>query len=267
MAHFYRDQQVSNLKIDGDVLRQIDSVFQARGVLLNQQVLNESEQGNKSFLTYVIRFDEKGYRLFSIGDLIDYFHKAGYVERILFTVETGDSLRSNRQVGSHLELRLDKKGGNSCYLSVTSDDSDWVDSSFSAVQENLQKNRTRNGWARSAWIQFLVQIVGVTLGFVLSLWAAFNLESKLSMESPFIISFLFVLLIFSNTWTYLNKQILCFIDNTFPNIEFYRPKKDTIHWLIQTVVGGVFLAIVLYFLSVVFSYFTDILSGFVNRNT
>ncbi|MEK6771308.1 MAG: membrane domain protein, partial [Pseudomonadota bacterium] len=172
MAHYLRDERVTNLSINADNLAQLSAVFADRADALNAKVPENDDSGKKAFLTYIIRFDNKGYRVFSLEDLLRYFRLAKEVERVLFTVETGESLRSNRLIGTYLELRVDEKDPNACFLAVTSDDKDWVDASFSAVQDVLIKCKNRNGWARSAWTHFGVQIVGVTFGFILSLWAA-----------------------------------------------------------------------------------------------
>ena len=266
MAHFLRDQQIANVSITEDNLVQICSTFAGRAAILNANV-PENDGGDKgAFLTYIIRFDNKGYRVLSIDDLLMYFRQAKSVERVLFTVETGESLRSNRQIGTLMELRLDEKDPNTSFLTVTSDDRDWVDASFAAVQDMLAKCHSRNGWVRTAWTVFGVQLVGVTLGFILSLWAAAKIAPKLSIENSFVFSFLFVLLIFSNTWMYLNQLILRVMNSAFPNIKFVRRDKERLHWLLQAVVGGVIAAAVLYALGQAAAFLLDILGTLVSKN-
>lgn len=266
MAHFLRDQHIANLSITADNLAQISAVFDDRASTLNADVPDNDDTGKRAILSYVIRFDNKGYRVFLIGDLLRYFHQAKAVERVLFTVETGESLRTSRQIGSVLELRLDEKDPNTCFLTITSDDKDWVDASLSAVQDVLAKCANRNGWVRTSWTTFAVQIVGVTLGFILSLWAAAKIAPRLSIENSFIFSFLFVLLIFSNTWTFLSQQILRLINAGFPNIKFLRPGKERLHWLLQAVIGGAVGAVVLYALGQAAAFLLDALGALVSKN-
>jgi len=265
MSYFLRDQYVTNVSVDEDSLRQINAVFEGRERAINTDVPENDNTGKRAVLTYIIRFDNKGYRVFSLVDLLRYFHQAKGVERVIFTVETGESLRSIRQLGTFLELRLDEKDPNGSSLTVTSNDGDWVEASFSAVQDVLVKCKNKNGWVRTAWTQLGVQIIGITLGFILSLWAAVKISPKLAIENSFVISFLFVLLIFSNTWTHLNQKIISFINALFPNLKFYRPRKDRMHWLMQTIIGGIAIAVTLYILSWVFSYVGDILGGLVKK--
>ena len=265
MGHFLRDERVANLSVNEESLRQISAVLDSRQRAMNADVPEDDKTGKRAILSYIIRFDNKGYRVFSLDDLLRYFNEADEVERVIFTLETGESLRSSRQLGAFVELRIDARDPNSCSLTVTSDEWDWVDSSFCAVRDILVRYKNKNGWVRTAWTQLGVQIIGVTLGFVLSLWAAVKISPKLAIENSFVISFLFVLLVFSNTWTYLNQRMMLFINDVFPNIKFYRSGKDRLHWLMQAVIGGVAIAVTLYILSWIFSFVGDILGGLVEK--
>lgn len=266
MGHFLRDQHVANLSITADNIMQISEVFADRAGMMNANFPENDDTDKRAILSYVIRFDNKGYRVFSVADMLRYFYQAKAVERVLFTVETGESLRSSRQIGTVLELRLDEKDQNTCFISVTSDDKDWVDASFSAVQDVLVKCGNRNGWVRTTWTAFSVQIVGVTLGFILSLWAATKIAPKLSIENSFVFSFLFVLLIFSNTWTFVSQQVLRLINAAFPNIKFLRPGKERLHWMLQAVIGGAVGAAVLYALGQAAAFLLEILGTLVGKN-
>jgi len=261
MARFLRDVRISNISINEDAIAQLAEVFTARALPLQQAAEAAGDEDGRPFLTFILRFDDKGYRLFTLDELIHHFRRAKEVERIIFTIETAVSLRTNRVVGDHLELRLDKNDENNNLLSVTSDDSDWVDSSYSSVQEILSKYKTRYGWARSAWSALAIQLLGVAGGFGLSLWAASSISGKLSIENAFIITFLFALLIFSNAWGYINNAVLRYVHHVFPNVQFYRPDKDKANWLMQAIIGGIAAALAVYLLGGLFSYIGDFLGG------
>jgi len=254
MAHFLRDAQVANITIDREALIRLASIFESRC-----ESLLEGED-DENHLFYVIRFDDKGYRIFSIEELLKYFDQAKEIERVIFTVESTDSVSTNRNVGSCLELRLDSKDKNRCYLSVTSDDKDWVDVSFSAVTEVLDKFKNQNSWARSELMELFIQLGGVFVGFLLSLWAALVIAPKISVENAFVVTFLFALLIFSNTWSYFRAGILKYVEKYFPNLTFLRPKKDRLHWLIQTIIGGIIVAFVLFLLDKGFGFLGEFFS-------
>ncbi len=261
MAQFLRDAYLKNVRVTEDTLSQLNEVFINRGKPLIDAATHQKNADKKPYLTFIIRFDGKGYRLFSLEELIRYFKRADEVERIVITIETPESLRSNRIIGEHLDIRFDKAEENNCCISVTADDSDWVDASYSAVTEIVNKHKTRNGWARSGWSTLTIQLLGVIAGFSLSLWAASRISPSLSIENAFVITFFFALLIFSNTWGYINTIVLSMVHRIFPNIQFYRPDKDRINWLLQALIGGVATAFMLYIFGLLFTFIGEFLSG------
>ena len=267
MAHFFRDQQIKNSTIDEESLKQLVAVLENRKTALNARVSPERVDAESGILTYVIRFDNKGYRVDSLGELLRYFHQAKELERIFFNIDTGESLNSNKQVGAFIELGLDAKDPNRCFLAVTSNDGDWVDASISTIQDVIAKCKNKNGWVRTAWMQLAVQVVGVALIFFLSLWIAGKISPKLAIENSFIITFLFLLLMLSNVWTFLNQKILFLVNGLFPNIEFYRPRRNRMHWLMQRIVGTIIIAAAIFAMGKLASVLGDILSSFVRKGS
>ena len=148
-AHFLRDQQITNVTVSEDAIRQISGALQARKATMNVGVPQDNASVNRALLTYVIRFDNKGYRVFSLDDLLRYFHLAKAVERVVFTLETGESLRNNRLVGASSGSGLMREDPNLCLLTVTSNDSDWVDACFSGIHDVLVKCKNKNGWVKA----------------------------------------------------------------------------------------------------------------------
>lgn len=259
MAKFLRDKKISNITMDENNLVELFTLLEKRVDAL--QVLPHDE--NEEFYVYaVIRFDSKGYRVHSTKELLHYFRSSQSIERIILFLQDTRAVNTNNVVGSYIELRLDGTDPNSCILQVSSDYSEWMDSSFSTLEEALNKAKNRHGWSRSQWFGLLVQLSGVFAGFVISIWAAVVITPSIPVENAFVIVFLFVLLLFSNTWDYLKILISNTIDNCFPNIEFIRPEKEKYRWLIQTVVGGIVVAIILYILSSIFRFVGDELSKF-----
>lgn len=82
---------------------------------------------------------------------------------------------------------------------------------------------------------------------------------KLTIQNAFVITFFFALLIFSNAWGYINTIILERFHHIFPNIQFYRPDKDRINWLMQALIAGIVTAFMLYVFSHLFTYIGDFL--------
>ena len=266
MARFLRDEQVSNLTIDPDRLAALVDVFAKRGTSMPEYEQPQADEAPDVFLNYTIRFDQKGYRVFDKEQLLRYFQQATEVERIVFELASGEAIRTNRAVGSLIDLRLDKNENVTCFLTVTSDDEDWVNGSFSAIKESLNKCINRHSWVRNPWVDFLIQVTGIFLGFLVSLWGASKIAPMLTIENAFLISFLLVLLVFSNLWTPINQRMRVIVNRVFPIIRFYRPDKDRLHWLYQAIVGGIVVAVSLYCLGVAFTYVGKMLGAFVGNS-
>jgi hypothetical protein len=264
MASFLRDKYVKNVTINDDALKIVSDYFKERAEQINT-ALNVNQQEKQISVSYMIRFDNKGYRLTNFDDVLKYFQQAKGVERICITLESIESISSNKLVGNYVELRLDSRDINNCILVVSSDDQNWVDSTFSGVDELITNQTNRNRFLRNAWTHFLVQIFGVTLGFILSLWAGIKVAPYLIIENAFVVSFLFSFLVFSNVWTYLNQQILFVINYYFPNLYFKRKDKDRLNWLLQALVGGIVIAFSLFLLNGLFSLVGRMLGEFVKK--
>lgn len=264
MAFYLRDRQISAVAIDEVAIREIASVFSERYIQLQAEVAPNVPPADEALFHYVIRFDNKGYRVFSPDELLRYFHQANEVERVIFTVESSQAFSTNRQFGAFLELRLDAKDPAACTLVSSSDTKDWAEASFSAVHEVISKHKTKNGFVRSHWTNLTIQLLGVVVMFLLSLWAAFSIAPQIKVENPFVISFLFILLILSNVWNYLNPALLWALSRLFPNVDFVRPEKARLHWLTQTIVGSAVFALVVYVLGSASAFLIRIVGALVN---
>ena len=153
-----------------------------------------------------------------------------------------------------MEVRFEKHDGVPGFLTVSADDADWVEASFSAINEVLLKFKNKHHWARSQWSALVIQITGVVVGFALSLWAASSISLHLALENSFVITFLFVFVLFANIWGPINATILNVVHSLFPNISFFRPNKDKVNWIMRAIVGGIATAFTLYLFSSIFSY-------------
>ncbi len=260
MARYLRDQQVSDLTITSDALSRItDLLFQR----LVQMPEFKSQENPDAILIMTIRFDEKGYRVFSKQDLLKYFAEAKHVERVIFELYSLEALRSNKNVGSFLELRLDNHKDITCFLTSSSDDEHWMNCTFNAVSELLRNYENRNSWARSKLAELLIQLLGIFVGFVLSLWGASKVSPNLQIENAFLISFLLILMIFSNLWGFISSSFRSIVYRAFPIIKFYRAGKARIEWLVQGLVTGFAVAAGLYLLNLGFIYIGKMLGTFV----
>ncbi len=256
MGQFLRDQRIKNVSIDLAALRQLNDIFVARWQAHNGSV---PEGPARAVPSYVIRFDEKGYRFVNFDDVVKCFLEARHVERVIYTIDSGLHRQSSGLLGVNCELRMDAKDQNLCWLTVTADNKDWVDTTFAAFSEALAGQHNWNGLVRTAWTGLLVQLLGVVIGFVFGIWAAVKVSPRLAIDNAFAITLVFALLIYSNIWGYVNAQITRAIDLALPNLRFKRPDKDLMYFLIQAVVVGLIVSLVLYVLNVLFGFIGSVL--------
>jgi hypothetical protein len=68
MAIYLRDQHVQNLSLDKEAISQINNLFIERFTKLQTELALENKD---AFLTHVIRFDHKGYRVLPLTNSLD----------------------------------------------------------------------------------------------------------------------------------------------------------------------------------------------------
>lgn len=264
LANYLRDEFLENFTVTEQTLELINDFLTEREISTNKKLgENPADNDNSLLLNYVIRFDNRGYKPNEFADLQKHYAQANNVERIIFTLDSNLSVKTNRLHGAHFEIRIDSNDPKNTYIQVSADDSDVVDSVFCGLLEIIKKGKNKNWLVRNTWSQLLVQIVGVILGFVLSLIAGLQASPHINIENSFVITFLFAFLIFSNTWGFINQQILRFLEYSFPNVKFVRQGKSSLSWLAQAFVGGIFVAITLLVLSNVFGWVGSILGQYI----
>ncbi|MCF9448072.1 hypothetical protein [Vibrio parahaemolyticus] len=264
MGTFLRDQHIKNVSVNEELMQQIDDFLSDRGRSTNE-VLEEkgAVEDDCLLLNYVIRFDNRGYKLSNFSDVKKYYSQASKVERIVYTLDSNRAVFSNKQQGTSIELRLDSNDPNNTYLQISSDDGDLVDSVFCGLLEIIKKYQNHNGKIRNAWTQLLIQILGVGLGFVASLLITLKVYPFVKIENAFVITFLFTFLIFSNAWGYINQQLLNLVNRLFPNIRFIRAGRYRWTWVWQSLVGGLIVAFALLIINGILDWVINILRAYV----
>lgn len=266
MARFLRDEFIKNVTITEETLCLVDEFLSERETTINDELDRiQAKSEERLVLTYIIRFDGRGYKLDDFEEVKKYYAQANNVERVIFILDSEVSERTAKQYGTHFELKLDNKEQNNTYIQVASDDGDAVDTAFCGLKDIIGNCSNKNWIVRSTWSQLLVQIFGVVFGFVLSLIAGLKISPHLNIENSFVITFIFAFLIFSNAWGFINQQILRFLDYSFPNISFSRKGKNVLHWLTQTLVGGIIVALTLLIISKAFEWVGKILGEYISK--
>jgi hypothetical protein len=257
MGQFVRDEAVRNLSIDEATLVALNDAFAAAALARNNQLAQaaavQAGQGGGGaaavppahlvFLSYVIRFDGKGYRYTAFNDVKQHYVDADDVERVVLNIDSGAHRQSSGLAGTDVELRLDKDA-NSCWLRVSSDDRHWVETTFTTIMDILARRRSASRFVRTQWTGAVVQLLGVTGGFLLSVLAAAALAPHLKLESAFTVSLIFLFLLFSNIWGYASGQFTVLLNAAFPSVAFKRKDKEGLRWLARGVVTRLTVAFI-----------------------
>lgn len=263
MSKYLRDEFLKNLSLNESKIQKINDAILEIAHETNSRLTQttEAEKDKLVLPSYIIRFDNKGFLLYDFNKVLKYFKEARKVERVIFILDFIESYVSNKQRGKCLELRFDKNDINNCYLSVQDDRSDWVDASFCKIKELLERYKNKNYLIRNNWTNFIVQISGVFAGFILSLWVAYKISPFLTIDYPFVVTFILTFLLFSNAWTFINPLVFRLLDYYWPNISFKDIKG--FHWLIKALISAVFVGFSLLVLNKLFIYIGTLLKGFV----
>ena len=238
MSIYLRDRYIKNLSLNDESIKSISDTLFDIASTTNQGLSHEDP--NYVNVYYVIRFDSKGFILTDIESVLDYHRTSKKTERLSFSLDCKTSRDSNRNVGKSAQISLDKLDEDNCIFTVQDDDPSWTESTFCRIDQELAKYKNRNFLIRNAWTPFIIQILGVLAGFLLSLWATLKISPILSIEYSFAVTFVLAFLIFSNAWTYINQQILNFLDYIFPNIALKESRG--LHWLGKAFVSAIFVA-------------------------
>jgi hypothetical protein len=237
MAAYLRDRYIKNRSFTVEAVTHIFDVFEARSRALKLVLDADPANTEECFFSVVIRFDNRGNRTWTRTEFLQYFNQAEKVERLSFEIDTSLSLKTNKQSGAYCTLQLDVQDTNRCWLQVTCDDREWVETTYTDVMALVDKYRSFSGIVRTSATQWIVQVVGVSLGVLVCLALAKFVAPTLSVENPFLIAFLFCLLMFSNSWTHLYPLVMKAINKAFPNVMFVRPSEERLHWILQGLVG------------------------------
>jgi len=108
VAQYLRDEQISNITVDETMLRDLSEVFEQRGLLMPEYKETKVDEAPSILYHFTLRFDQKGYRIYIIESLLDYYRRAKEVERVIFNLDSPKSISTNKIVGSYANLHLIK---------------------------------------------------------------------------------------------------------------------------------------------------------------
>ncbi|MBX9297694.1 hypothetical protein K5M33_11520 [Chromobacterium vaccinii] len=235
MAFFMHDQSVQNITLDEASIRQINTIFQRRRESLRAELAEQN-----IYLTYIIRFDNKGYKIFSIDELIQYFNQAKSIDRIVFTIESDLSISTARRTGTYFELFLNSNNTiNSGLIAFSDNHKEWAENSFNETYNILDKFKNSNYFAHHPLSKLAARLISLFILFLLSILITIKipLNPKLENGKPF--AFLLIFLAFSNIYTYLIQLSSWFLTQQFPSIKFSNTTSRATHWFIQAIILAV----------------------------
>lgn len=200
-------------------------------------------------MTYTIRFDNKGFKIYEFDEAMKYFRSSKEVERFIFQLGSNEHLTYSRSQGKGIDIIFDAKTPNNCSMVVDDDNQGWVDCAFLTLKEVIQKYDNKNHLMRNAFVGSSIQILGVLAGVLVSLWAASKASPKLNIPYPYGIAFIVSLIIFSNIWVYLFPYLIRIVNIYWPNLSFKEMKgfrkfvKNTVLVIFVTGCGAIIFGI------------------------
>jgi hypothetical protein len=108
-------------------------------------------------------------------------------------------------------------------------------------------------------VPFLVQLLGVVFGLILSFWAAMKISPQLSIDNALGFSFIIFLVLFSNIWTLLYEQILRLLNYLWPNISF--KARGGLHWIVRALISSSFVAFAFFVFNRLFFYLGEMIKS------
>lgn len=249
MSQYLRDESLRNLSLSEEALRKINEdlleVVKQANESLKKQYKDEELTKRLLIISYIIRFDGRGFRLFEFEKIMRYFQDAKKVERFIFILDSIGSI--NRITGKSIDLNFDALDAIKCQLIVQDDDNNWVDAVFCKLKERISRYKNKNFIIQNRLVPFIVQLLGVIAGFIISLWIAIKLSSKLTIDNSLAFTFVIAFLLFSNVWTLLYEGIIRILNYAWPNISF--KERGGLHWLLKALISSAFVSIFFLILS------------------
>lgn len=243
MAQTYlRDRTYVGVTVDERLIRELFALISAQAAVAPQALVTPPNAA-EGIEYVVIRFDNCGFRVWSVQELLDHYHSADRVERLAFVVESKEAVATQRVRGSYAELRLDAQEGNISHLVVASDDLLWVNNTYNAIFVALQRARNRNPIVRWPIVGHVLQLAGLVLGFLVSLWAAGRMAPSLAIENAFIYCFIFAFVFTSILWSAISSLMMSWLRQIFPQVRFVTTKSHRSKWIVQALLGALIVAI------------------------
>lgn len=258
MGNYLRDKNLTKKTITEEALKSLVEILEEQ-----ERSLNQKNANGYCYLSFIIRYDRKGYRVFVVEDLLNHYKKAREIERIVLKLDVVSDMPSQMHNGEAIEIWLSNMNNENPNLKVEGNTLDWVNLTFAALDDVLDQCRSRFSWVKGSWIPLTVQLLGVVIVFFVSLLLSQYASEHLIFENPGLFTFIFFFLVLSNIWTYLNPLIMRALEIIFPNIYFSRKGKEDLNLVAQAAISAGFFGFVWYVLSTLSTKLTPFLLSFI----
>ncbi|MCK9380996.1 MAG: hypothetical protein M0P95_07995 [Sulfuritalea sp.] len=265
MPSFIRDVMVRNVVINDEAIQELNAIVSQRVAGLNASTADTERQLRQS---YVVRFDNRGYRTFSAEEAWGYYKTAATVERVIFEAVSRTGLQTNDMIGEKIEVRLDSVGEATSHIIVGGDSKDWVETTFTALEAVLARRRhLATAVVRTQWMALVLQLVGVVAGVLLCLWlATLSAPYLTGIEYPRALAFAFWFLVYSNLWAFIQQRALAGIGTLFPNVRFSRESEHWTQKWLRRGLEGMGIALFLWALGWLTKWATAVIAPFVTTS-
>ena len=227
MSKYLKDGKLEYLTITEIELKSIyDKLCEIRNEE-NEKIdktLTTLEKGGRIYkLSYILRADGTGVTYTNYAEFIAKFNDATEVERVIMTLR--NSFNEQQRIDKQIDLRFDPLSDSLSSYLVEDDCNTWVEGVLNTVIKPLSKFKNYNHIFYSSWFAFVFQITGVFLILLLSVWLSSIIAPYLTIESPFLVAFVVIIMLFSNLWVFLSSGAKEYIDKEFPKIQFKKREK------------------------------------------
>ncbi|EGQ8028974.1 hypothetical protein ACWOKN_004305 [Vibrio vulnificus] len=279
MANFLRDELLKNITIDEELLIQLSQELHVCVGELNQEIrtayynthefqqkikaeeeLVENNSGRpfvepyipKYRVSYIIRFDNKGYIVDTIEDLVNYFKTSKNVERLIMQIKPEVDNQvigvSSRVNNCFIEFKVDTINPYNCSFSVTGDDKGWVTANYSSFKDLIGNKYNRAILKHSPFVDIFLASCLNLFGLLLSLVTASVI--KPFFDDSLILSFIVVLFVFLSIQPIISQGFFFLLNKFRSNITIKnKNNKETLDWLVKAVVGTVASGVIIYYFS------------------
>ena len=256
MSDYLRDISLKNLLITEDRLTELHTLLCE--IVDDTNHVLAPDDVNRLELNYILRFDNKGFVLRNITDVIRHFKHARKVQKLIIAISTKanaalPNIGPFRAPFDHhgkcifIQLTRDNETfvqGQSferqinnipSYLLVTDDNSGWTEGTFSRIKERLDYCKSTSSMLiRAPWFPVTLRIILGVIAFTIALLGTLRLSDYFSSSAALAAIFILIFIVLNPVLTALYNPLMVLTDYFYPNVAF---RELRAHWIIQGIIA------------------------------